>query len=99
MQLRPFRPRPKPERKYHPVTSAVTAVGAFAVVGFLAYYSIAHPATLHDLLERVGATWAGLITIGVMLAAGGLLSFAFGRVEETLRSCHIINQDDKEADD
>ncbi len=99
MQLRPFRPRPKPERKYHPVASVVTAVAALAVVGFLAYYSIAHAAGLNDLIGRVGTTWAGVITVGVMLAAGGLLSFAFGRVEGALRSCRIFNRDNEEADD
>ncbi len=89
----------KRPRKRSWTVAAVEAVVAAACVCVIVWYAVARAEELDRWLAKAGATWAGLVTVGVMLTAGGLLAFAFSRAEETVRGRRAVGDSHVEADE
>jgi len=89
----------KRPRKRNWVVSAAQAVVAAACVCVMVWYAVARTQELDERLAEAGATGVGLITVAIVLSAGGLLAFAFGRAEDALRGRRAAAGNQAEADE
>jgi len=89
----------KRPRKRNWVVAAVEAVVAAVSVCVVVWYAVARAGELDERLAQVGATWVGLITVAIVLSAGGLLAFAFGRAEDAVRGRRAALDTQAEADE
>ncbi|MEA3402920.1 MAG: hypothetical protein U9R79_16895 [Armatimonadota bacterium] len=62
--------------------AGIEAIAAAATVGLMAWYTIAQQSELITRMQAYDESGVGVITIVAVLAAGGLLSFAFEKAEE-----------------
>ncbi len=81
------------------VVEALEAASAVGAVCLMAWYAIARAAEFDERMAQADAGWIGLITIVVMLVAGGLLAFAFNRAEDVAQRWRHGTDRTPEADD
>jgi len=86
-------------RKRNWVVSTVEAVVAAVTVCVMVWYALARTEELDEQMAGAGPTWAGLITVVIVLSAGGLLAFAFGRAEDAVRGRRAAADTQAEADE
>lgn len=78
--------------------AAAEAVVSLAIVVATAWYSVARSDDLDEWLADFAPAWAGLLTLAVVLVAGGLLAHAFGRAEDAVQGWRQAHQVDLGAD-
>ncbi len=66
------------------LVAGLEALSAAATVALMAWYAVARAPELAARLGRLDDITVGLVTVIVVLTAGGLLAFAFARAEDAM---------------
>ncbi|MGC9316815.1 MAG: hypothetical protein ACP5KN_02120 [Armatimonadota bacterium] len=74
------------ESRSRPVVAVIEALAAAGTVGAMAWYTMAQYSEFSSRIRAYDESGVGLITILAVLAAGGLLAFAFSKVEEAIEA-------------
>ncbi|MGD9496646.1 MAG: hypothetical protein AB7Y46_10110 [Armatimonadota bacterium] len=81
------------------ILPAVEAACAMGAVVAMAWYTVARVEEFRERIEQVDPGWAGLVTVALLLTAGGLLAFAFDRTEDAVEHWRERSRRVREADD
>lgn len=81
------------------LVAAVFGLLAAGAVAFMTWYAVAYASVLGERLGQMQESRSGLLILTVVVLAGGLLSFAFGRLEEAAVLYRKVRKHRAEAGD